>query len=390
MVELAGRFVTFITNSLVLVGYVFVYNWLTNRQYRPNQSERQRYILDLYMVGLTTAFLVLFHTASVISIIQSHNGVGFGWTYINFQIATVLYALLRSRRPAIFTSIAVLLLIWFWWIPHTSNWLVYYAASMVLVAAAQWYSPTINRRAWYYFPFAIAFDLPFFATNYMSLGGINVGWLWQWATSIVLFIVIWLLQTRMDASRRRQQRLLHDARIDELTKVHNFRVFNEDLLAAYEECQQSGTYYAVYALDVDHFKEVNDRYGHLVGNRVLQTVAAELQRLTKTIEFPAQVYRTGGEEFSFLITGPHPDFKKACAICQSIHDHLCALTFDSDQGPFSITVSLGQDRSDTTDRNYLEAYRRADQYLYNSKRNGRNSITVAGVLISDGQPLAGA
>ncbi|WP_369396075.1 hypothetical protein [Lacticaseibacillus pantheris] len=69
---------------------------------------------------------------------------------------------------------------------------------------------------------------------------------------------------------------------------------------------------------------------------------------------------------------------------------MCALTFDSDQGPFSITVSLGQDRSDTTDRNYLEAYRRADQYLYNSKRNGRNSITVAGVLISDGQPLAGA
>lgn len=373
------RIITFITNSLVLIGFAMLVDWILHVKMTSKRNKRLR---TTYVIVLTIAFLVLFHTASVLSIMQQHNYQGYGWTYINFQIGTVMYTLLSSRHHSSFYSLAVVLLVWFWWLPNVPHWLPIYLVTLVLMWLCQRYGTKIGAKPLYYYPFGLVFAAPFLYVNIYSLHGIDVGWPFQMVTLLLTFFYLWEVHYLAKRQRDHQATLVEEARVDELTQLNNFRVFNEDLLAAYDKMQAGGKAYALYTFDIDHFKHVNDRYGHLVGNLVLEQVAKRLTMITAGLDFPVKTYRTGGEEFSFILFEIEEDFQKASAISQMVHDELSKLVFTTDKGEtFSITISLGEDRSLKEDRNYLDVYNRADKYLYSSKRNGRNIVTVRGITL---------
>ena len=84
------RITTFLTNTLVLVGYALLYEWLLQAKFQSDQPKRLR---QVYLAGMTIGFLLLFHFASIFSMAAAHNAIGVGWTYLNFQIATMMYAL---------------------------------------------------------------------------------------------------------------------------------------------------------------------------------------------------------------------------------------------------------------------------------------------------------
>lgn len=180
------------------------------------------------------------------------------------------------------------------------------------------------------------------------------------------------LQQRLDAAEKQlqsQTRLIEncltEARTDSLTELANRRAFDkklDDLFAAYH---RSGQSFVLALVDVDHFKSINDRFGHPVGDEVLREIA---RRLSLEIEAPLLVSRYGGEEFAVLLPPPLPTaatrmeaFRKLCA-ASPIHVAGQSLT---------ITVSIGLSEVQN-DKFIGPLVRRADEALYAAKGIGRN------------------
>ena len=183
--------------------------------------------------------------------------------------------------------------------------------------------------------------------------------------------------TRAQRKLKEQQALLEKlAREDKLTGLYNRRHFEE---RAVEECQRAQRYRRPLSLllcDLDHFKKVNDQYGHSAGDMVLQQIGQAIQQCCRTSDLTA---RLGGEEFTVLLT------ETGINEAQKVAERLCAavrlLTFAHPSGPFHITMSIGIATINPT--HTLEALvDEADQALYLAKRNGRNRVELAANLPS--------
>jgi diguanylate cyclase (GGDEF)-like protein len=160
------------------------------------------------------------------------------------------------------------------------------------------------------------------------------------------------------------------AYLDSLTGVYNRRSF---LKAAEEEFQRAVRYksmFAILLLDVDHFKQVNDTYGHLVGDRALITFSSVVSDTIRNVDL---VGRYGGEEFVVLM--PQTDASQALAAAERIRS-LVETTSISHTNPFNITVSIGiavYQRYDMTIDHILQ---RSDHALYQAKAKGRNTCCI--------------
>lgn len=374
MVVWALRVVTFIINSLLLTGFALIYMWLQNTQFR---SESQRKLRTIYQIALTIGFLVLFHVASILTIIQDRYSTGYGWNYLNFQIGVLLFALLFSKSNWLYLSLSALMLLWYWWLPGVKWCALFLVATLILMWVAERYSRRIISRQMQYYAFALLFGAPTTWASYISLGGINVGWVWQIATGLIVAGLVWFIDHQLTKRDIREAILLHEARTDTLTQLNNFRVFNEDLEQAFKKFKADGTEYLLYTFDIDHFKQVNDQFGHLEGNAVLREVADTLRRIVRGISEQARAYRIGGEEFCFIVFDSSSQTDSSKVIANRVRHALSNLVFSTRHDEkFQITISLGQDQVSAEDQNYMEVYKRADQKLYQSKQNGRNTVTV--------------
>jgi diguanylate cyclase (GGDEF)-like protein len=125
-------------------------------------------------------------------------------------------------------------------------------------------------------------------------------------------------------------------------------------------------------LDIDHFKNINDRFGHLVGDRVLTAMCKKVNDLVR----PHDVFaRYGGEEF--LILMPETSLSNAMQVAQRL---LGALAISDDDALPTITVSIGLAEWSTGDDSIESLITRADGALYVAKTNGRNCIEIAPAL----------
>ncbi|MTV83081.1 GGDEF domain-containing protein [Secundilactobacillus folii] len=375
MVTWANRVVVFIMNTLLLTGFALMYWWLQHARF---QRKALAHFRELFQILLTIGFLALFHFASVLMIINNVYRPGYGWNYLTFQIGILLFGLFFSHNHWLFISLVFTLLVWYWWLPNLPYWGLFFLASVALMWVADNYGRRLLRHPLYFYPFALLFGLPFVWANFLSLRGIDVGWLWQIGSMLIIDWLVWFIHNQLMNRSLREARLLREAKTDTLTQLNNFRVFNEDLETAFKTFKKEGAQYLVYTFDIDHFKRVNDRYGHLEGNEVLRQVASKLQQIVHGISYRAKAYRVGGEEFSFIIFDRERQQESTSVVANRVRQTLGALTFKTKKGAsFKITISLGQDQVRAEDQNYLEAYKRADQKLYHSKQNGRNTVTVS-------------
>jgi diguanylate cyclase (GGDEF)-like protein len=165
--------------------------------------------------------------------------------------------------------------------------------------------------------------------------------------------------------RRRAELEAERARIDPLTRLANRRAYQE----AVDERPAPA---AALVLDLDHFKRVNDTYGHDVGDRVLVEVAGVLRRMLEPIGLCA---RLGGEEFCALIA-QCPDDDELFKIGDYVRRAVSELRFD-DYPTLEPTVSIGAARRHAYELTVRDAVSRADQALYAAKRAGRNRTIIA-------------
>ncbi|MHB1606550.1 MAG: putative bifunctional diguanylate cyclase/phosphodiesterase [Leptospirales bacterium] len=174
-----------------------------------------------------------------------------------------------------------------------------------------------------------------------------------------------------DVTQKRQleQKISYQANYDSLTDLPNRNLFRDRLSQTIAISNRSGHSFALLYLDVDHFKNVNDRMGHPFGDRILVELGQRFKGLIREID---TVARLGGDEFA-VILGELPDRTSALVLGRRLMDH-AALPFYIDDSRVDLTVSIGvalypDDGNDTT-----SLIRNADIALYQVKREGRNNI----------------
>lgn len=159
------------------------------------------------------------------------------------------------------------------------------------------------------------------------------------------------------------------AETDPLTQIMNRRGFSrlaETRLAA----AQPTEYHAVLLLDIDHFKKINDEYGHATGDEVLQETAQRIRAVLRESEILARV---GGEEFALFVSGVPRD--TAILLAERIRVALGSLPFETAGGSLGVTASVGICHA-TARLTLAKFLDKADKALYKSKRTGRNKVSI--------------
>ncbi|KRM77711.1 GGDEF domain-containing protein [Secundilactobacillus collinoides] len=161
-----------------------------------------------------------------------------------------------------------------------------------------------------------------------------------------------------------------NARVDPLTQAHNWLAFREDMERDFKNAETL----SLITFDIDHFKQINDNYGHLTGNEALIHLVKCVQQTLKEVAGAATLYRTGGEEFTIILPGI--DGQKAQKIAQRCHDDVSNLRIeDANNESLLLTISMGSTSRQKQDVTSSQFFQRADQFLYNSKRSGRDQVT---------------
>jgi diguanylate cyclase (GGDEF)-like protein len=173
---------------------------------------------------------------------------------------------------------------------------------------------------------------------------------------------------------RANESLLRMSQIDGLTGVDNRRHIEERLTEMYEHSARLNEPLAVVMCDVDHFKSVNDTYGHQAGDAVLRQVAEVLRDTAREID---RVGRYGGEEFLVLLPGAH--VQDAVAFADRVRQAVADREFAYDGGVVRRTLSAGVAAWPHPDVRHQEALVKcADDALYVAKESGRNRVVAFG------------
>ncbi len=154
--------------------------------------------------------------------------------------------------------------------------------------------------------------------------------------------------------------------LDYLTRIYNKRFFDNELSRVIEYYKRYNDTFSLIMFDIDHFKKVNDVYGHYIGDYVLKTLAGEIKKIIRIEDI---FCRVGGEEFIIIL--PKTGLNSAAIMAEKIRVLVENLKWDFTED--KITISLGVTevkRGDTEDI----IYKRVDEALYNAKKNGRNQV----------------
>ncbi|MCV3763199.1 GGDEF domain-containing protein [Companilactobacillus farciminis] len=168
--------------------------------------------------------------------------------------------------------------------------------------------------------------------------------------------------------------LFRDATHDKLTHAFNYDAFDIDLRAIFKEEHQTDTKFTMMMFDIDHFKNVNDTYGHLAGDEVLKEVVHTVQNVLKQSDPKIKLYRTGGEEFNVIF--PNYKVEETTDIIKRIFSAINSTPVHLKEKDIHITASFGVSEISPHDVSITDFYSRVDKALYHSKQNGRNEITI--------------
>jgi len=168
--------------------------------------------------------------------------------------------------------------------------------------------------------------------------------------------------------RKRLKEERSKALTDALTQLSNREAYDERFMLEFERWQRYKKPATLVMVDIDHFKDVNDHYGHLSGDKVLQILAKEIQKRIRKTDFVA---RYGGEEFVIVL--PETDIGVAMSVIEKMREMIAKLPFHFREEEVQVTVSCGVvEFSDDVDASGL--FDRADRALYQAKSLGRNRV----------------
>jgi diguanylate cyclase (GGDEF)-like protein/PAS domain S-box-containing protein len=164
-----------------------------------------------------------------------------------------------------------------------------------------------------------------------------------------------------------EEELKRLATTDKLTGAYNRTKFKEIIGREIERVRRYNQPLSIIIFDIDHFKDVNDRYGHGAGDYVLKTVADIVRENIRKIDY---FVRWGGEEF--MIISSETNLKEACVLAERIREAIESYTFE-DVGKVTVSLGLTEFKESDTEDSLI---RRADNAMYEAKKKGRNRVEV--------------
>ncbi|MBI4356083.1 MAG: diguanylate cyclase [Candidatus Omnitrophica bacterium] len=202
------------------------------------------------------------------------------------------------------------------------------------------------------------------------------GLLWHWSLPVGVMGLVYASTSlyRSVVLHRETAALKRQAITDELTQLFTFRYWQLRLRLEIERVRRYQAPLSLLMLDIDHFKQVNDTYGHLAGNAVLQTVATLLREALRTTDIPG---RYGGEEFGVML--PHTNAAGASICAENIRRRIAEYRFTLPNHPegLRVTISVGVAALDELGLHTAEELIQvADEALYAAKHAGRNRVVM--------------
>lgn len=193
----------------------------------------------------------------------------------------------------------------------------------------------------------------------------------RWQTlAIVLGLLLLALLATLAFRQRRKSRLLHDLTLlDPLTKAANRPGIEREAARALEASQRDGTPLSLLMLDLDHFKAINDRYGHAAGDKVLRAVTDAWQAQLRGRD---PLGRVGGEEF--VVVCPGTTLEQALVVANRLREAADALQFPDIDPALRVSVSIGASQARSTGDSCDALLDRADAALYRAKQQGRDRV----------------
>ncbi len=199
----------------------------------------------------------------------------------------------------------------------------------------------------------------------------------RWAQQIVLVIIVltifaeavFIFRPMVRRISTYATRLQYEANFDALSGLHNRRAFNSLATLLVANSRRYTQHMSVIILDIDHFKRVNDTYGHDVGDEVISWVANKLKKHSRESDCVA---RFGGEEFVLLL--PNTTCAGAMHAAEKLRQKIHHKPFISGSKTISVTISAGVSQLNKQDTTIEAALKRADNALYEAKQGGRNQV----------------
>lgn len=183
------------------------------------------------------------------------------------------------------------------------------------------------------------------------------------------FLLIFLISKRRLSNSTRS--LEKEINMDELTNASSRRYGVKLLNSYYKEYRQTQNSPAIMMLDIDNFKDINDKYGHSIGDKVLIETVNTIRGFIRGYD---QIIRWGGDEFICIFPGLNKEY--AIGYGYKLLERLSSLDIPYKEDNIKITMSIGFSFFNSEDKDYNDLIKRVDEALYESKKSGKNRVTM--------------
>ena len=375
MTWIAWRVSPFITSIFFILGVFTLYevlvDWIKSRlhQWKP---EIRNHTIDNW-------FGVIYMIIFIFSLQLTVAGKAVSWEFMNFQLIAIVfcaYFLNIHISFYAFTPIVIVFMILNSSIVYWESW-TYSLLIMLFYWSMNFLAAFSQKHKWAFFPYM------FVGITYGGLLWIlmkikfSLPWLsfWQeWMYLIIFEILLYSYIRMLFRNDNQRSRLVSFANHDALTKAKNYAAYTSEIKYLFDSHRKNNLNLAMVMFDIDHFKAVNDTYGHLAGDEVLKHVVDVVQTVIDETDPRINLYRTGGEEFN--ITFPGYDLDNTEEVVKEMFAALNNLEVDFNNQKISISVSMGVSEIAKSDDVPNDFYKRVDNNLYHSKKNGRMQITA--------------
>jgi len=364
----------FITSVFFILGVFTLYQVLSDWMKSVLHSTKIKIDIDMLSSWFGVLYMLLFIFSTQATVV----GQSISWQFMNFQLIALVfcaYFLNIRLRYYVFFPIVLIYMIFNSSIGYWESWC--HATTLISFYWSLYYIQNLNTDKHpflYYIIVGTVYGglLWFFVSIKFSLP--MATFLEEWFYLVIFEALLYSYIAMLLRDSKLKVHLLEFANHDALTKTENYAAYETEIKYLFSHNLNNKLDVSMMMFDIDHFKHVNDTYGHLAGDKVLQHTVDVVQTVINENDPNVKLYRTGGEEFNVVFPGY--DLDSTEVIVREIFTALNSLSIIIDGQEIKISVSIGVTKASKVDQTPDDFYKRVDNNLYQSKKNGRMTITA--------------